>query len=167
MSTANEIHCYEYVSRPYEVVSEALVVDPLGLFQRATHGAAGRADALLSKLKLRVAGFELGKNVVIRVKHITAEGRAPGHMSAEATRLSIEWEAETQKAFFPAMRAELLVYPLSAEETQLDLIGAYEPPGGLVGAAADRLVGQRIAKATMHRFLDDLAQGLGTELPEK
>ncbi|MEO7112163.1 MAG: hypothetical protein ABI183_17090 [Polyangiaceae bacterium] len=145
-------------------MSEALILDAVGLFQRATQGATGRASALVSTLKLSVAGVEVGKNVVVRVKHVDASSAAPGHMAPEATRLSIEWEAETHRGLFPSMRAELLVYPLSAEETQLDLRGTYEPPGGMFGSAADRVLGNRVAKASMHRFLNDLSRGLSVEL---
>ncbi|MGH7285213.1 MAG: hypothetical protein ACRELY_27135 [Polyangiaceae bacterium] len=166
MSEQHEIQCYEYVNRPYDRVSAALIDDAVGLFRRATRGASKRADALVATLKLHVAGFEVGKNIVIRVKHIDASGSAPGNLAPEATRLAIDWEAETNAGLFPSMRAELAVYPLSAEETQLDLRGTYTPPGGILGNAADRLVGHRMALASMHRFLDDLSDGLRRELEE-
>ncbi len=76
----------------------------------------------------------------------------------------LEWEAETTSALFPAMRASLLAYPLSATGTPLDLRGTYEPPGGLLGSAADILVGHRIAEASVHRFLDEVASRLSQEL---
>jgi len=164
MSEAHAIHCYEYVNRPYEEVASALVHDAIGLFQRATTSAAGRAHALVSTLKVRVAGLDVGKDVVVRVTRVDRHAPAPGHIAPEATELAIEWHAESAAALFPAMRATLSVYPLSPTETQLDLRGVYAPPGGVVGDVADRLLGHRIAEASVHTFLGALAQRVGEEL---
>jgi hypothetical protein len=62
------------------------------------------------------------------------------------------------------MRAELSVYPLTATETQLDFAGRYEPPLGALGSAMDAMVGHRIAEASVHRFLQDVAAYLRREL---
>jgi hypothetical protein len=62
------------------------------------------------------------------------------------------------------MRASLLAYPLGPNETQLELRGHYEPPGGVIGSAADWLVGHRIAEASVHRFLDEVAGRVSQEL---
>ena len=161
---ANELHCYEYVNRPYDVVREALINDAVGIFERATQTATGRARALVSSLKVSIAGLEIGKNIVIRVTRVHPEKDAPGHIATDAIRLDLEWHAETSSALFPSMRASLLAYPLSPSETQLDLLGFYEPPGGVFGSAADRLIGHRIAKASVHRFLDEVASRLTEEL---
>jgi hypothetical protein len=158
------VFCYQYVNRPYEQVSEALIQDAVGVFERATQSATSRAQHLVSSLKVAIAGFEVGKNVVIRVKNIDRNADAPGHVAQKATRLELEWQAETNQSLFPSMRAALMVYPLSATETQLDLRGAYIPPAGLLGSVADKLALHRIAEATVHRFLDEIASRLSTEL---
>jgi hypothetical protein len=160
---SKELHCYEYVNRPFERVRGALEADALGVFERATRTATRRADTLVSNLKVSVAGLEVGKNVVVKIKGVRP-ALAPGHMAPEATELQLEWQAETGAALFPAMHASLYVYPLSANETQLDLRGMYEPPGGVLGTAADRLVGHRIAEAAVHGFLRDVASRLGEDL---
>lgn len=160
-----ELHCYEYVNRPFDSISTALAVDAVGVFQRATQAAAGRAETIVSNLKVSIAGLEIGTNVVIRVVDVSRNVEAPGHLAPTAMRLRLAWQAETNRGLFPAMQATLYVYPLSATETQLDLRGTYEPPGGLLGDAADRLVGHRIAEASVHRFLEEVASWLGRELP--
>ena len=160
---SKELHCYEYVNRPFERVRSALADDAVGLFERATQTAAGRARALVSTLKASIAGLEVGKNVVIRVTGVQPV-EAPGHIAPGALRLDLEWQAETGATLFPSMRASLLAYPLSATETQLDLRGTYDPPGGVLGSAADRLVGHRIAEASVHRFLNEVASRLSQEL---
>lgn len=160
---SKELHCYEYVTAPFDRVRNALSLDAIGIFERATQTATGRAHSLVSNLKVSIAGLEVGKNVVIRVTGVHP-AEAPAHIGSGAMRMELEWQAETGAALFPSMRASLLAYPLSATETQLDLRGTYEPPLGVLGSAADRLVGHRIAEATVHRFLEDVAARLGQEL---
>lgn len=159
----HELHCYEFVARPFEQVREALVNDAVGLFERATQNATGRARSIVSSLKVSVGGLDVGKNVVIRVTRVHPED-APGQAGTNALRLDLEWKAETSSALFPSMRASLLAYPMSAQETRLDLRGTYDPPGGALGSAADRLVGHRVAEASVHRFLDEVASRLAEEL---
>jgi hypothetical protein len=161
---AHELRCYEYVTRPFDEVRDALLTDAVGIFERATQTATGRAHALVSHLKVSIAGLEVGKNVIIRVTKVDAHAPAPRHLSPEAIRLDLEWQAETHRALFPSMHASLLAYPLSSTETQLDLRGTYEPPGGVFGSAADRLVGHRIAEASVHRFLEAASDQLRAEL---
>jgi hypothetical protein len=161
---SEELHCYEYVNRPFARVRDALAGSAVALFERATQSASGRAEALATTLKAKVAGLEVGKRVVIRVTGGSLHDGAPGGIASDALRLDLEWQAETQSALFPSMKASLLVYPLSAEETQLDLRGSYTPPGSVLGTAVDKLVGHRIAEASVHRFLDEVATRLSEEL---
>ena len=58
------------------------------------------------------------------------------------------------------MNAELSVYPLTPTETQLDFLGRYEPPLGILGGALDAMVGHHIAQASVHRFVTDVAKYL-------
>jgi hypothetical protein len=162
MGEAHRIHCYEYVNRPYEEVSEALVLGAVGIFQRATSSAAVRATSLVSKLKVTIAGLEVGKNVVVRVVRVDRHAKIP-QTTTDATQLELEWHAETERALFPSMHATLTAYPLSPNETQLDLDGQYDPPGGILGEVADRLVGHRLAEASVHKFLQDVAGRLAAE----
>ena len=162
--SAETIQLYEYVNHPYEQVSAALVRDAVGLFQRATTTATGRADSLVTKLNVKIGGFEVGRNVVVHVLKTNPEAKPPGHIAEKATEFEIEWHAEKAAALFPAMRATLTVYPLSPNETQLQLRGEYDPPGGIFGTVADRLVGHRIAEASVHSFLDALARRMNEEL---
>jgi len=158
-----ELHCYEYVSRPFSEVRDALIIDAVGIFSRATTTASERAQALVSKLKFEVAGFDVGRNIVVRVTKVHKEA-APGADRSDAIRLELEWSAESARSLFPSMHASLLAYPFSPTETQLDLLGRYEPPAGILGSAADRLLGHRIAAASVHRFLEEVARRLNLEL---
>jgi hypothetical protein len=163
MSEPHVIRCYEYVTTPYEQVRDALRQDPLGFFQRATTEAASRAKGLVTTLHVRVGSIAIGTDAVVVVRSIVEEPSAPG-IHVPRTRLAIEWTAAQAAAFFPSMTAELSVYPLSKDETQLDFYGRYAPPLGLFGEAVDALVGHRIAEASVHRFVEDVAARLRQEL---
>ena len=162
MSQGREIRTYEYVNHPYAAVRDALLDDPLETFRAATHSATGRAQAVAAALKVNIAGIEVGTDVAIRVGapiEIVDE-----HTGQAATRIPIEWEAAERPGLFPLMRGELAIYPITATETQLDFGGGYQPPMGVVGEALDAVVGHRIADASIHRFLSDVAHHLRTTM---
>ncbi len=164
MAESKEIRCYQYVNRPYERVAMILRNDAVGLFHRATMAATARAGSVAAKLKINVAGFEIGKDVKVELTALDDTVHPPGEHVTPAIALEVRWVAASAAAFFPAMRANLRVYPLSTDETQLDLVGSYTPPGGLLGSAADALAGRRIAEASVHRFLEEIAARLSADL---
>jgi hypothetical protein len=111
---------------------------------------------------VEVGGIGVEADIKISITN-TEEKRGEG-LSAPVTRLHLEWGATTLTNLFPLMRAELSIYPLTATETQLDFDGFYEPPLGALGKAMDALVGHRIAEASVHRFVGDVAGYLRREL---
>jgi hypothetical protein len=154
MSSGREIRCYDYVNHPYAPVRDALSMDALAIFQSATKSATARARSIASELHVELGGIALEADIIIAVKKIeeqTAEMKAP------VTRLELEWQAAKLPNLFPLMKAELLIYPLTASETQLDFSGRYEPPFGAVGKAMNAIVGYRIAEVSVHRFVSDVA----------
>jgi hypothetical protein len=158
MSKRPQIRCYDYVNHPYERVRDALKRDALTVFQSATKAAASRAQSVAAELHVDVGSIGVKADIRISVKSIddqVLEARA-----TPATRLLLEWEAASTPGLFPVMKAELSIYPLTATETQLDFCGLYEPPLGAVGKAMNAMVGHRIAEASVHRFIDELADYL-------
>jgi hypothetical protein len=143
MGMSKELHCYQYVNRPFEAVRRALLVDGVALLE--------------GHLRVSIAGLDIGKDVVVKVTRVDLHIEAPGRVAEDAIRFDLEWKAASSPAMFPSMKAKLAAYALGPNETQLDLTGEYEPPGGVVGNAADWLVGHRIAESSVKRFLDDVA----------
>jgi hypothetical protein len=158
MSKGRELRYFDYVNHPYENVRDALCRDAPGVFQAATRVAASRAHEVASELRVHVGALEIAAEIKVTIKQV--EVRPAESLSTPVTRLHVEWEAARRPGLFPLMRAELAVYPLTATETQLDLTGRYEPPLGLIGGAVDALVGHRIAEASVHRFVTDVADYL-------
>ncbi len=163
MAEPRELSCYDYVTIPYATVREALRADAGGIFQRATASAARRAEELVATLHVSVGGLQIGADVRIEVEGVTEDTSALGE---RATKVELAWTAARGAGMFPAMEATLSVYPLSRQETQLDVHGRYRPPLGPVGNAIDALVGHRVAQASVLRFVQEVAARLKAELAE-
>jgi len=155
MTKSREIRCFDYVNHPYTRVRDALVANALEIFRAATRAAASRAHGVASQLRVEIGGIELGTDIEIDVREI--EERPTATASTPRTCLQLEWEAARRPHLFPFMRAELAIYPLTPSETQLDFSGRYEPPLGVVGSAMDAIVGHRVAEASVHQFVTDVA----------
>jgi len=161
MPKGREIRCYEYVNHAYGRVRDALSGDAVAVFRAATRAASSRAESVAAQLRVQVAGLEVAKDIAITVRGLDEVRGADG---APVTRLALEWEAADSPRLFPFMQAELSIYALTATETQLDFAGRYEPPLGALGSAMNAVVGHRIAEASVHRFLQDVARHLRHEL---
>jgi hypothetical protein len=155
MNTGREIRSFDYVNYPYERVRKALSQNALAVFQSATKAASSRAQSVAAELRVDFGGIGVKTDIKIFVKAI--EEKVPDASSSAVTRLLLEWEAATMPRLFPLMKAELSIYPLTSTETQLDFSGIYEPPLGAVGKTMNAIVGHRIAEASVHRFISDVA----------
>jgi len=162
MSEGHRVRSFDYVNHPYDQVREILTADAVAVFRDATRAATSRTRAVASALRVDIAGLEVAKEIAIRVRDVAES--AGSAKSAPVTRLAIEWEAATAPGLFPLMKAELAVYPLTATETQLDFSGNYEPPGGWLGSAVDTVIGHKIAEASVHRFVSQVAAYLRERL---
>lgn len=154
MSKGPEIRCFDYVNHPYERVRDALKENALAVFQSATKAAASRAQSVAAELHVDFGGIGVTTDIKINVQNVE-EKVAPG--SSPVTRLLLQWEAATMPGLFPLMKGELAIYPLTSTETQLDFSGVYSPPFGAVGKTMNAIVGHRIAEASVHRFIADVA----------
>ena len=158
MSKPRQVRSFEYVNQPYERVRDTLLSDAAETFRSATHAAADRARSVASALRVNIAGIDVSTEIDISVGEIQESPRTTGR--SPSLRIPVEWEAVKRPGLFPLMRAELSVYPLTGTETQLDFSGSYQPPLGPVGSALDAAVGHRIAEASVHRFVADVAHHL-------
>jgi hypothetical protein len=158
MAKERQIRCFDYVNHRYEKVRDLLMADAAPAFSRATKRAAARADDLASQLHVSIGGLEVGTDVEIAVQKV--EETVGTSRATPVTRIQFEWKAKQKPQLFPLMHAELAVYPLTGSETQLDFSGSYEPPLGVVGKGLDAVMGRRIADASIHRFVTEVAEYL-------
>jgi ribosome-associated toxin RatA of RatAB toxin-antitoxin module len=155
MNTGRQIRSYDYVNHPYDLVHDALKQNAAAVFQSATKAAASRAESVAAELRVDFAGIGVKADINILVKGI--EEKPADDTSSASTRLLLEWEAATLPRLFPLMQGELSVYPLTSTETQLDFCGTYELPFGALGKTINAMVMHRIAEASVHRFVSDVA----------
>jgi hypothetical protein len=158
----SEIRCYDYVNHPYARVRDALSKDAPALFQAATKAASSRAQSVASELRVDIGGIGVEADIKISVQYI--EERVSEALAAPVTKMHVEWEAASMPQLFPLMKAEISIYPLTGAETQLDFWGLYEPPLGSLGKAVNAIIGHRIAEASVHRFVSDVADYLRRDL---
>jgi hypothetical protein len=149
------VRSFDYVNQPYDRVHEAMLADPLGLFRDATRAAASRARSVAAELRVNIGGIDVATEIAISAGKIEETKRG-----GPVTRIPLEWEAAKRPRLFPFMTAVLTIYPLTSTETQLDFAGRYQPPLGPLGKALNAAVGHRIAEASIHRFVTDVAQHL-------
>jgi len=155
MDKGREIRCYDYVNHPYQRVRDVLKQNAFAVFQSATKTAASRAESVAAELHVDFGGIGVKSDIKISVKGV--EENAGDTISAPTTELLLEWEAATAPRLFPLMKGKLAVYPLTKTETQLDFHGVYAPPFGAVGKTMNAIAGHRIAEASVHRFIDEVA----------
>lgn len=164
MSTRSTLRSYDYVNRPVASVIEALRRDAFGIFSRATHHARAREHSLGLQLGLELGALHVATDVQLQLGPAqTAQEASTPH---QTTAFPLSWQSAVRPSLFPHMTGQLLVYPLSATETQLEFEGSYEPPLGLFGDAFDAVVGRRIADACVLRLVQDIAAQLRLELEQ-
>ncbi len=159
---AKEIRSFDYVNRSYDKVRDALTSGAPSVFRSATQAAASRSHSVAAALRVNIAGLKVVKDIDISIRDI--EEHATGARSVPRTRIAIEWAAASSPGLFPLMNAQLAIYPLTATETQIDFSGEYQPPMGWLGSAVDAVVGHKIAEASVHRFVSQVAEYLRTTL---
>ena len=150
------IRCYDFVNQPFDQVCDALRSKSNAVFHDATMSAESRGSEIAAGLHVKVAGFDVTKNVNIVIRSYTEiESTAGKKMTVQ-----FDWKAAEVAGLFPSMDAQLDIYPITEMETQLDFHGQYEPPMGIMGKAIDAVVGHRIAEASVHQFVSEVASYL-------
>ena len=162
MTAHLKVRSYQYINRSYDRVRATLHEKGSSFFQTATRAARARADELASTLHFAVQGFEMGVDVNIELREVFDERSVA--LNSPVTRVRLGWKAARAASLFPQLEGTLSAWPLSANETQIELDGTYTPPLGMVGQALDALVFHRMAEAVVHRFLEDIVEQLRSAL---
>jgi hypothetical protein len=151
-----QLRCYDYVNHPYESVRAELLTSPHAIFQRATSLSA------TPELHIQLGAIDLSTEIDLDVLAITDHRREA--LERPSTTLEIVWCAARYPKLFPIMRASLVLYPLSPNETQLELVGSYTPPLGAVGEVIDAAVLRRYGETAVAGFVREVAAYLSSEL---
>jgi len=142
------------------VYIEAPYVQAVDAFERRLGLKPGEADGqcTLALVAPLAEGREIGRDVTATTKRIPDTANY-------TSRYSIAWTAGTTARGIPTPAFEGKLTLRAGEdydESELELEGRYEPPGGAVGKLFDDVVGRRIAHATLGSLLDGAREDLRT-----
>jgi len=160
MQTKTKVRWQDRVDRPYIAVHELLTKNVNEVFHQATSTATSRMETEAAGLHAKIGGHEFRKDVTVKVQNFTEIERD----SDQKMIIDLEWEATESAYMFPTMQAQLHVFPIKDNLTQLDFRGEYEPPMGLIGKAIDRAMGQKIADDCVRHFVEEVADYLHKSL---
>jgi hypothetical protein len=126
------------------------------------HTDAQRAAALITTDTAALLGDEVGIDIrrgpVIR-QRVTFELGAP-ETDGLSTRWSLAWQPVGPTTALPAFSGALAVRGMTDGTSALCATGAYLPPLGVVGVIVDRVIGHRVAEASVEQFLAGVARRL-------
>jgi hypothetical protein len=142
------IQDFTYVDAPIAAVRSRLV-DGADAWLTAIATRAG-GDAEMLRLRIGPAGDAPVFSRTTRVSLGTGLERG------DVVVIPMTWQADGPSATVPVLWADLVVAPLGEPETQLTLMGHYEPPSGAVG----RVVLHRVVQASIRSFLEGVAAAL-------
>jgi hypothetical protein len=135
----------------FEIASARLVAlaDGTALAGISARSFDGNEEALL---RVGPLSADPGFSKLVQVHTLT-----PIHTDL-TTIVSMRWEATgVTGGLFPVLDADLILVRAGRDQARLRLMGSYRPPLGRAGAALDRVILHRLATATVHAFLRDLA----------
>jgi hypothetical protein len=124
----------------------------LGELVTAADGPEGTARHLLD-LELRVS--DVAPRVAFHKAAYVDIGPLRSDEASGAAWVHLSWRAATLTPLFPVF-AGILRW----QDGELQLSGVYAPPGGAIGAVADRLLLNVAARATGRRLLERIAEAM-------
>jgi hypothetical protein len=119
------------------------------------------ADANYDAAFLR-AGISLAnKQVIMRTLPPVTKGAG--------VEIAMSWSATgAAQSLFPSLEAIISIEPVDDTATRVGIVGSYLPPLGYVGLVIDRVIGRRIAAATLTSFLAGAERYVvGSSLPAR
>jgi len=124
-----------------------------GWLRSASAEAYGESGAALARVGPLGAAPGLSRLVQVRFRDLAVhEDRAV---------LPLRWEATgSSGALFPALDADIMLSWAGERSSVLTLSGVYRPPLGSLGAGLDRAGFNRVAIATIRRFMSRAADAM-------
>jgi hypothetical protein len=125
------------------------------------HAPLGAADGLLAGFfAAHPARTDTGARLIFHAGNIETPAIvlvAAAHMPGDMTpRYTVHWESDGHTGF-PVFEGVLTV---DADEDYdafwLRITGTYRPPAGIIGAAFDAVIGNRLAAETAHNLLAEI-----------
>jgi hypothetical protein len=145
------VYFYTHLDPSYPEVAEVLASDPAAWLPLP---AEQHGD--LWRVRLRADGalpVAAGHDADVRLGPV-------GEDAGSGILRRIAWQSATAERIVPVLEGDLELSSLNGYGCRLSLMGSYRPPLSVVGEAADRLYGHRVAEACVRRFVLDVAERL-------
>ncbi len=124
-----------------------------GWLRSASAEAYGESGAVLARVGPLGSVPGLSRLVEVRFRDLAVHG--------DDAVLPLRWEATgTSGALFPALDADITLSRAGEQASVLRLSGVYRPPLGSLGAGLDRAVFNRVAIATIRKFMSSAGDAL-------
>jgi hypothetical protein len=146
------LHDFAYVAAPADAVCARILEDHGSWLSPLAAGAVDDGEAL--RVRIGPAGPVPGLSTTTVVELGAARRRE------NAVVVPLTWHASGLSGMFPALTADLEIAALGPEQTQVTLMGRYDPPLGGLGRRLDVLLFHRVAQATARSFLRRLVRVL-------
>lgn len=149
------IYAYTYAGVAFDDAIALLADDPEGLLQEATAVSEAHAETVVSHLHVQVGEFDLGRDVQVELGEFNP-------VEVMRSIVPVRWRATHGHLWFPTMDATLEILALSIRppRVQVTLAGSYKPPLGPLGAVIDAVVAHQVVEATVHTFVNEVAERL-------
>ena len=143
------VHYFTHIPLPISEVEKRLdrVKNRLGDMADVAYR---EGEQLRAKVSPWVEGFAKEVEIYIGTPEIHRTGIA----------YPIKWTATGADVLFPRLNADLVLAHVGQNMTRISVQGTYEPPLGVVGRIADRVILGRFAEATVRNWVDRLAEAL-------
>ena len=139
----------------YPDAVRAIEADAASILGDSTACACAAAEELRAKVGPAGSPRILQRTVSIELGPI----RRPG----DRTLVGFRWQSTSRGGAFTSLEADLEIGPFGASAAELVVRGRYDPPGGVLGREADRLLLHRVAESTVRALLHRVAERLGGE----
>ena len=115
-------------------------------------GYAVEGDRVTGVLGYQQAGRRIERRVDIEV--------GPVQRFAYGVTVRVEWKAARRAELYPELEGHLRLEQGRPSGSRLRVDARYAPPAGQVGAAVDRALMHRVARASVEDFVDRVAAAL-------
>lgn len=143
-----ELHFTTTIEHPYPSVAAVLSEGPLAWLPDVELAQ----EAYVTQLAIGEEDHRVSRRVIVS----TGAMRPLGYGVA----MPVEWQAAEHPERYPTLSGSLRLEPAGPAGTRLRLDAHYRPPGGKLGAAADRALLHRVAEASVRDFVERVAERL-------
>ena len=148
------------MERPFEAVARKLVSDTEHIFQTATSTIEQpESEQIIADLHTEVGGVKVHREIKITILSKTEYQNDNVPVS-----IDLKWNSVEVAYLFPTMKGSLTARRIG-NQTQLDFLGDYEPPFGVLGQTIDTMMGASVAEDCVEQFVSDVIDRLHELIP--